>query len=83
MPYSRDEAEDDLSNLILSLICPHCQLEFTEGAAHWALGYLQGRIDTLDELSRSERSSVCRLRCEMCRQVSELNVLSGKLDQIP
>lgn len=59
--------------MVKSLVCPHCELEFTDFAVDWGDAWVEGRLDLMDEIGRQERDGPYKLKCELCGKRSWLN----------
>lgn len=80
MSKPRKQYEEDLLNLITSLSCPECGLNYTEFAMLWSQAYVLGRLDILEEMGLAERRDCLKLMCELCHTIGELNLLSREVD---
>lgn len=70
---SSDELQDPFRDMIKSIACPHCELEFTDFAADWGDAWCEGRRDLMDEHGWQERDGPYKLKCELCGKRSWLN----------
>ncbi len=70
---SNDELQVAFRDMIKSIVCPHCELEFTDFAADWGDAWCEGRRDLMDEHGWQERDGPYKLKCELCGKRSWLN----------
>lgn len=75
----RDEIEQAFCDMVKSLQCPGCELEFTEYAVDWGFAWCEGRRDLMDEHGWQERDGPFKLKCELCGHRSWLNYFSKSI----
>lgn len=67
------EVERAFREMVKSLACPGCGVEFTDHAVEWGDAWLEGRIDLLREEGWQERDGPYKLKCELCGHRSWLD----------
>jgi hypothetical protein len=70
---TRAEVEASFREMVKSLRCPSCDLEFTDFALIWGDAWLEGRHDLMVEDGGQERDGPYKLKCELCGHRSWLN----------
>jgi hypothetical protein len=70
---SRAEVEQAFRDMVTSLQCPACELEFTDFAVEWGRAWYEGRMDLMAEQSWQERDGPFKLKCELCGHRSWLD----------
>lgn len=70
---TRSEIDQAFRDMVTSLCCPACELEYTEFAVEWGRAWYEGRKDLMDEQGWQERDGPFKLKCELCGHRSWLN----------
>lgn len=70
---TRAEVEASFREMVKSLRCPNCDLEFTDFALTWGDAWLEGRHDLMAEDGGQERDGPYKLKCELCGHRAWLN----------
>jgi hypothetical protein len=63
---TREESEKAFREMVKSLRCPSCGVEFSDLAVDWGESWSEGRRDLLRELQRDERDGPYKVKCELC-----------------
>lgn len=73
MTVSREEVDKAFADMIKTLHCPSCDLEFTDFAVEWGRAWYEGRLDLMAEHGWQERDGPFKLKCELCGHRSWLD----------
>ncbi len=71
--YTMIEVERVFSEMVKSIRCPNCDLEYTDYALEWGNVWCEGRRDRMREEGLQEHDGPYKLRCELCGHRSWLN----------
>ncbi len=63
---TRQEIEAAFRERVKSIVCPNCELEFTDFAVDWGNAWLEGRLDLMNENGWQERDGPYKIKCELC-----------------
>ncbi len=79
---SRSEIEQSFRDMVKSICCPECELEFTDYAVNWAEAWREGRFDLMEEHGWQERDGPVKLKCECCGHRFWLNYFTKTVTNV-
>lgn len=79
---TRAEVDQVFRDMVKSLCCPTCEVEFSDYAVEWADAWREGRFDLMEENGWQERDGPVKLKCELCGSRSWLNYFTKTVTSV-